>query len=389
MNQPKQISDWKIGDSRSLIHTFSAEELHAFARLIGDMNPLHVDRAYAERTAAGGPVVHGMLAASFISTLIGVHIPGPGALWNSFQINWRKMIRIGDTLRLEAHVTAVHTGSSTLDLEIRGYCNEEVYLDGKARVMIMSESKIGKAAGLSGKRILVTGASGVLGSTICQTLAAAGAHLVLWGRDATRLNELKSRLGEPATCEVADLLDPASIEAALEKTLASGPIYGFIHAAAAPIVYSTIDDPQNQVQLGLHWSVSVAALNQIAQRVAAGMHDSGVIVAVLADAILETPAPKTSAYVAAKLAALGLVRAYAAELGVKGVRCNAVSPGMMDTPYTRDMPVRIKQVKAASNPMRRLCHPEDVANAVLYLAGDSSGFINGVNLPVTGGSSMS
>src|SRR4051812_43826079 len=109
---------WKVGDSRSLTHTFTHDELRAFANLTGDDNPLHVDPEFAARSSAGGQVVHGMLAASFVSTLIGVHIPGNGALWNAFEVNWRKMIRIGDTLRFTARVTAVQVATRTLDMEI-------------------------------------------------------------------------------------------------------------------------------------------------------------------------------------------------------------------------------------------------------------------------------
>jgi len=61
---------------------------------------------------------------------------------------------------------------------------------------------------------------------------------------------------------------------------------------------------------------------------------------------------------------------------------------MMETPYIRDMPVRAKQVEAASNPMRRLCTVEDVAGVVKFLAGPEAVYINGANLPVTGGSKM-
>ncbi|MBF0245059.1 MAG: MaoC family dehydratase, partial [Planctomycetes bacterium] len=86
---------WKVGDRRELLHTFREEEVLAFAELSGDHNPLHMNSAYADRTLAGGRVVHGMLGASFVSTLIGMHLPGPGALWNRFDIRWKKMIRIG------------------------------------------------------------------------------------------------------------------------------------------------------------------------------------------------------------------------------------------------------------------------------------------------------
>ena len=388
MPNAMSIADWQVGDSRSIDHTFSAEELQAFARLTGDINPLHVDKAYAERTPAGGQVIHGMLAAAFISTLIGVHIPGAGALWNSFQINWRKMIRVGDALRLEARIVAVHAATSTVDLEICGTCNSEVYLDAKARVMIMSNSQSGKTMELSGKRVLVTGASGLLGNAICDAIAVTGAQLVLWGRDQMRLNALKNKFGDMATCQTVDLLDSSAIETALAKTLSSGPVFGFIHAAAAPLVFSAVSAAENHAQLKLHWAVGVAAFNQIARGVTVSMPDGGIIIAVLSQAMLDVPPPKLSAYVSAKLATWGLVRAYAAELGPKGVRCNAVSPGMMDTPYTREMPVRVKQVEAASNPSRRLCRPEDVADAILYLASSRAGFVNGVNLPVTGGARM-
>jgi len=203
-----------------------------------------------------------------------------------------------------------------------------------------------------------------------------------------RLDALKNKFGDIATCQTVDLLDSSAIKTALTQTLSSGPVYGFIHAAAAPLVFSAVSSAENHDQLKLHWAVGVAAFNQIAHGVTVSMHDGGVIVAVLSQAMLDVPPPKLSAYVSAKLATWGLVRAYAAELGPKGVRCNAVSPGMMDTPYTREMPVRVKQVEAASNPSRRLCRPEDVADAILYLASSRAGFVNGVNLPVTGGARM-
>jgi len=67
--------------------------------------------------------------------------------------------------------------------------------------------------------------------------------------------------------------------------------------------------------------------------------------------------------------------------------CNK-APNMMDTPYTANMSVRAKQVEAASNPLRRLCRPENVADVAAFLLDSESGYINGVNLPVTGGSKM-
>jgi len=382
---------WHVGDSRVLTHTFTHEELETFAKLTGDTNPLHMDAGFANRSMAGGQVVHGMLAASFVSTLIGVHIPGRGALWNSFQINWRKMIRIGDTLRFEARVSALQVATHTLDLEISGVhvASGEVYLEGKAKVMIMAERQVIHPSPLAGKRVMVTGASGEIGGAICRALAAVGCRLVTWGRSVERLQQLAQAVGEPvADSQTVDLLDDQQIATGLTQLTTGGGVDGFVHAAAAPLHLAGIDDVLNHQHLRDHWQVEVAAFQRIAQELVPGIPPGGFIITVLTQAVLDAPPPKMSAYVAAKMGAWGLVRAMAAELGPKGIRCNAVSPSMIETPYVRDVPGRVKQIEAATNPMRRLCSVEDVANAVQFLAGPQASFLNGVNLPVAGGARM-
>jgi len=387
---PKPLS-WKVGDHRSIVHTFNEGELLAFAELTGDRNPLHVDEHYARGTAAGGRVVHGMLAASLVSTLIGEQLPGPGALWHSFQVNWRRMIRIGDTLRIEARVTAVQTATRSIEMQIAGIdvSNGETCLDGTAKVMIMTEEQTTIRAGLAGKRALVTGASGEVGQEICRHLHAEGCELVLWGRDSMRLKTLAKSIGSPAqSWQSVDLLSSGATEKALTKALGGRPIDIFVHAACAPLAYRDFGAEGYQAELHSHWTVSAAAFSQIAQRLLPGMVNGGAIVAVLTQAMLDVPPAKMSAYVTGKTATWGLVKSIAAEFGPKGIRCNALSPGLINTPLTRDMPVRVKQVEAAVNPLRRLCTARDVAEAVVFLCGPQAAFINGVNLPVSGGARM-
>lgn len=383
--------DWRVGDSRSITHTFTLEELNAFANLTGDINPLHVEESFANRSLVGGQVVHGMLAASFVSTLIGIHIPGRGALWNSFQISWRKTIRIGDSLHIDARVRAIQVATRTLDLDITGVneSTEELYFEGKARVMTMDEPRENKTSGLSGKRVLVTGASGAIGGAICKALSMAGCQLILWGRDANRLQQLKHSLGEhKASVHVVDLLNDLSIGIGLERLLTEGGVDGVVHAAAAPLNFAGIDSELNHQFLIEHLQVEVIALEIISRTLAKTIKPGGFIIAILTQAILDAPPPKMSAYVTAKTAAWGLVRAMAVEFGPRGIRCNAVSPNMVDTPYIKNMPIRTKQVEAASNPMRRLCSAADVASAVEFLAGPNATYINGINFPVSGGGRM-
>ena len=99
----------------------------------------------------------------------------------------------------------------------------------------------------------------------------------------------------------------------------------------------------------------------------------------------EAPPEKAGPYVSGKLALEGYVRSLAVELGPKGLRANLVSPSLVNTAYSRDVPVRKKMVEAARSPLRRLCEPADVAEAILYLLSERSAYVNGSNLPLSGG----
>ena len=98
---------WAVGAIAEFEHVLTAEDIRRFVDMTGDDNPLHVDRAYAERTSFKGIVAHGMLTASFLSTIVGKHLPGRGALWMSQSVEFLLPVRVGDRLRIRAEVTAV------------------------------------------------------------------------------------------------------------------------------------------------------------------------------------------------------------------------------------------------------------------------------------------
>ena len=90
-------------------------------------------------------------------------------------------------------------------------------------------------------------------------------------------------------------------------------------------------------------------------------------------------------YVVAKGALWEFVKCAAAELGPAGITSNMVSPGMTVTDLTADVSARAKEVEARKSPMRRLATVEDTAGMVAFLASDAASYLNGVNLPLTGG----
>ena len=88
----------EIGQSASVTKTISEFDVYSFAGVTGDFNPAHVNAPYAETTFFKTRIAHGMLTASFISTVLGMHLPGPGTIFISFSVNFTAPVYIGDTI---------------------------------------------------------------------------------------------------------------------------------------------------------------------------------------------------------------------------------------------------------------------------------------------------
>ncbi|MEL7567973.1 MAG: MaoC family dehydratase, partial [Dehalobacterium sp.] len=107
----------KIGDTFSLEKTISLEMVQNFADFSGDYNPVHMDDKYCQEHGLGSRVVHGMLLLSFLSTFIGMHLPGPGALWLSQSIDFISPVRIDDSIKITGKVTGQdHTNALGLNI---------------------------------------------------------------------------------------------------------------------------------------------------------------------------------------------------------------------------------------------------------------------------------
>jgi 3-oxoacyl-[acyl-carrier protein] reductase len=140
-------------------------------------------------------------------------------------------------------------------------------------------------------------------------------------------------------------------------------------------------------EFATHLEVQVRAPAILLARLLPGMAKQrrGRVVFVLSSYTLGHPPAGLADYVTAKHATLGLMRALAVEYGSKNVQVNAVSPGMVETAFLRDVPRVVVEMNADKHPLRRNAHPEDVAPAILFLLSDAAGYINGANLPITGG----
>jgi acyl dehydratase len=109
--------DLKVGQKASLTKTITEKDLSHFIAITGDTNPLHVDESFSEKTFFGQRIAHGMLSASLFSTLVGMHIPGVGAIYKSQTLEFLRPVFIGDTLCAWFEITAIDPAGERIEIK--------------------------------------------------------------------------------------------------------------------------------------------------------------------------------------------------------------------------------------------------------------------------------
>ena len=102
---PKTYSELQIGDSATFTKTVSETDIYLFAGITGDMNPAHVDAISAANGMFKQRIAHGMLSASFISTVLAMQLPGPGTIYAGQNLQFRAPVLIGDTVTARVECT--------------------------------------------------------------------------------------------------------------------------------------------------------------------------------------------------------------------------------------------------------------------------------------------
>ncbi len=134
---------WKVGDSVQLTRTFGDAEIEKFAELTGDRNPLHMDEAFAAHTRFKRRIAQGILSASLISTCIGMHLPGAGAIYLDQTLRFIKPVYVGDTVTLTATVSHIRQDKPILTLSTiwTNQLSQRV-IEGEAHVLLMSPEEV-------------------------------------------------------------------------------------------------------------------------------------------------------------------------------------------------------------------------------------------------------
>lgn len=245
---------------------------------------------------------------------------------------------------------------------------------------------------LTGRTALITGAASGIGRATAVLLAAAGAAVHCADRDAHGLQEtaeLIAKAGGRAHVHPLDVTDRAAIRDAVAQ---AGPLD--ITAAIAGVMHSssvldTSDEDLDRI-LDINFKGVLRTCQEAARAMIAAGRPGSII--TMASGAVDAAQPGLLCYSAAKAAVVQLTKTLATEAGPHGIRVNAVAPGWIRTPMTGRHGAEVQQQTEAMmtrmSPLRRVGEPEDIAQAVLYLASDASSFMTGQILRPNGGVSM-
>jgi 3-hydroxybutyryl-CoA dehydratase len=131
----KTIDQLKVGDTAKFSKTISESDVYLFAGVTGDLNPAHINEDYAKDTYFKTRVAHGMLSASFISTVIGTMLPGPGTIYMRQEVSFLKPVKIGDTVTAIVEIAEIMADKKRIRLKT--YCinqEDKKVVDGEAIV---------------------------------------------------------------------------------------------------------------------------------------------------------------------------------------------------------------------------------------------------------------
>ena len=241
---------------------------------------------------------------------------------------------------------------------------------------------------LTGKCVLVTGASGGIGGEIARVLHGAGATVGLSGTRLEPLAALAAELGERAHVLPCDLSDAAAVEALPKAAIAvMGAVDILVNNAG--ITRDGLMMRMSDADWAAVIEVNLTSTFRLMRAVLRGMMKArwGRIINI-SSVVAQAGNPGQANYAAAKAGVVGMSKSLAQEVASRGITVNCVAPGLVVTAMTDKLNDEQRKSILAGVPAGRMGSPHEVAAAVLYLASDEAAYVTGATIDINGGGDM-
>ena len=387
----RPVAALRVGLTAEFEREIGDADVEAFARISGDVNPLHTDAEYARTTNLGSRVVHGAYQVALASAMAGMYLPGRNSFLVSFNAQFvrplyfpcRVVVR-GEISTWDADsgrgsvrvdIAELPSGTATSHIHVGFTCHEAV------QKSVGSGSVHAKPAPSDAKVVLITGASGGIGSQLTRDLAQEYSLLAVVNRHPLarelavqpRIQQLKVDLSEPECVSH------------IEDVLGGRRLFGIVHAAWPGLLQGgllSVPRPalEQQLAFAVHRTIELARL--LVERSEDG---GGRLVVLGSTAGSQKPSLNTAPYSLAKTSLEHTVKLLAPELALKKITINAICPSFLPVGMNAQASERQRLAAAAAVPLGRLCETADVLGAIRYLFSKDASFLTGQTIILSGG----
>jgi len=392
----KKIQNIFEGKKFILRKKITKKDIKNFSKLSGDKNPIHMNQSYAKKMGFGKIVAHGMLSESFISSIIGNYLPGPGSLWAEKKIKFLKLVREGDKLEFISEIEKIHTGNNIAIVNVKAFNQYKELVFDSSNIIILpkasnkvknkkvKKNKKNKQIKLKKNLAVILGASGDIGISTTKKLLKHGFSVIgFYNSNISELKKIKNKNNNLKYFNL-NLQNKNSVNKCLKIIKKNIPTH--LINCSTPKIY-TVDFEKITKNDFDHFFGNTLSnfFNIILECVKKfRMIKKGNIIDV-SSVYLKLPEKNLLPYITFKGSMTALIKSLSVELANDNIRANSVMAGVTDTQQISDMSNKQKLLIAAKTPLQRIAKAEDVANTIYFLSSKESEFITGSIIDVNGG----
>jgi len=371
------------------------EHVSNFKKITKDNNSIHFKSNVAKKMGFKDKVIQGMLTSSFISKIIGNKIPGDGALWTGCNLSFYKPVYLNDIINFETEIENISTATKTLFLAIIAKNqNNEIVLEADAQVKYPKkfEKKFTfKKREIDEKKIiekrktvsLIIGGSSEIGKKIVEKLSLNNLTISTYNSKNQKFFKKSKNL----IYKKLNLLNKKNLESFIKNIKKEFIINKFVFLPAGKILFKDLKKIKVQ-DLNKEFNLQLISLFRLVQGLEENFKKDSSIVVMGSDAALGKPPQKMMIYSLIKSSLVSFAKNLSVEFSQRSIRVNCISPGIIDTKLTKDIPEIVKEFYKVNSLTGNLTTIQDVVNLTLYLLSNKSKNISGANLGLNGGYSI-